>query len=240
MRRAFSDQMSFSHKELCSLAVNWLKRPHSRGGHGCNVAIDECRTGWTGEVPDALGYRFSGIPNDSSSGTVLVECKVSRADFLADGNKPHRQANGVGNWRYYMAPAGLIRMEELPENWGLVEVNQRGHCKLIKGPYLSTSYSDRLSLLASMRFESETVREFFLLARLFDRIADPQKLLEVSKEKTRLGFRVADLSQQLQDLRKQIDALHFKGMGQAEELARYRSLYGELPTKLATPRAIHI
>lgn len=41
-------------------------------------------------------------------GTVLVECKVFHADFLADRAKPHRQEGGVSNWRYFMAPEGLI------------------------------------------------------------------------------------------------------------------------------------
>lgn len=88
-----------THSEPCKLAVGWLKRPHSRGGHGCTVAIDECLTGWTGEIPDAIGFRFSGRVGDPGSGTVLVECKVTRSDFLADRSKPHRESGGVGNWR---------------------------------------------------------------------------------------------------------------------------------------------
>ncbi len=53
-------------------------------------------------------------------GTVLVECKVSRADFLADMAKPHRYSGGVGNWRYYVAPEGVISPDELLAKWGLV------------------------------------------------------------------------------------------------------------------------
>lgn len=44
------------HADLCKLALVCLKRPYSRGGHGCKVALDECRTGWSGEIPDALGF----------------------------------------------------------------------------------------------------------------------------------------------------------------------------------------
>jgi hypothetical protein len=55
---------------------------------------------------------------------VLVECKVSRPDFLADREKPFRQKpeSGVGCERYYLAPRGLIRVEELRPGWGLLEV----------------------------------------------------------------------------------------------------------------------
>jgi hypothetical protein len=52
---------------------------------------------------------------------------VSRADFLADRDKPFRQRPeiGVGCERYYLTPRGLLRTEELPRGWGLLEVNGR-------------------------------------------------------------------------------------------------------------------
>jgi hypothetical protein len=44
--------------------------------------------------------------------------------FLADRDKPFRQKPemGVGCERYYLAPRALIRTEELPAGWGLLEV----------------------------------------------------------------------------------------------------------------------
>jgi hypothetical protein len=58
--------------------------------------------------------------------SVVVECKVSRADFLADANKPFRlkPEEGLGCERLYMAPQGIIPLEELPANWGLLECNK--------------------------------------------------------------------------------------------------------------------
>lgn len=35
---------------------------------------------------------------------------------------------GVGDFRYYMAPPGIIKPDELPKNWGLLEV----HSKIIR------------------------------------------------------------------------------------------------------------
>jgi len=55
-------------------------------------------------MPDAIGWK-------KACHSVLVECKVSRADFLADREKP-----------YYLAAKGLIRIEELPAGWGLLEI----------------------------------------------------------------------------------------------------------------------
>jgi len=52
----------------------------------------------------------------------MVEAKASRADFLADRKKGFRSETelGMGNWRYYICPEGMIEPSELPDNWGLL------------------------------------------------------------------------------------------------------------------------
>ncbi len=229
---------TLKHAELCKLAVNWLKRPYSRGGHGCTVAIDECRTGWAGEIPDAIGYRFSGMQDSSMDGTVLVECKVTRSDFLADKAKPHRQAGGIGNWRYYMAPEGLIAPAELPEKWGLVEVNSRGHLKTRVGAYTDSNLELQRQRLASMRQESDAAREFFLVVRMFDRICDPEKFVDMGKERNRLAFRITDLTQELRLANRKSETLQMQIINLTDELARYRDVLGELPSAQASPKLL--
>jgi hypothetical protein len=79
-------------------------------------AIVACEVG-RNEMPDAIGWKYDGR-------SILVECKASRADFLGDKNKPWRRcpAIGMGVLRYYMAPPGIIGLDDLPEQWGLCEV----------------------------------------------------------------------------------------------------------------------
>lgn len=74
----------------------------------------------SGEMPDAIGWK-------RANHSVLVECKISRADFLADRAKPFRldSASGLGCERYYLAPAKLIAAEELSAGWGLLEYCNR-------------------------------------------------------------------------------------------------------------------
>ena len=218
-----------NHSELCKLAVSWLKRPSSRGGHGCKVAIDECRTGWSGEIPDAIGFRFAGMEDSSMDGTVLVECKVSRSDFLADKAKPHRQTGGVGNWRYFMAPEGVISPEELPGKWGLVEVNGRGHLKTRVGAYTDSNYKLQRDRLAAMRHQSDTAREFFLVVRMFDRIADPERIIDMGKERNRLAFRVSGLSDELRTAQRKAQELDLKVSELNDQLSRYHAIHGALP-----------
>lgn len=163
-----------THRELCDLAVKWLKRPHSQSGHGCNVAVSEVASGWNGEIPDAIGFRCSGYRD----GSVVVEVKVSRADFLSDKKKPHRKEpeKGMGDWRYFLCPEGVIQAEELPEKWGLLYVTKRGGIKPIVGPVSEPSQQKFGGLLEEFRNVKSEEREQWVLVKLFSRIGDEEKL----------------------------------------------------------------
>src|SRR5699024_9478369 len=69
------------------------------------------------EIPDILGLR--------PHGNVLIEVKVSRADFKRDRLKKGRsnECLQLGFRRLYLTPKGLLKVGELPEGWGLIEWN---------------------------------------------------------------------------------------------------------------------
>lgn len=157
----------WTHAELCDVAVNWLKRPYSIGGIGCHIAYSEITSGFNCEVPDAIGWRSCQM-ND---GAVVVEVKVSRSDFLRDKNKPHRNGNtiGLGSWRFYLCPEGLIKPGDLPENFGLLYVTDDGGIKSIVGPTSTRHEKERQRLLDKMRFSSDLERERYILVKLLKR-----------------------------------------------------------------------
>lgn len=101
-----------THKNLVDIGYKWaLAR--------CGFAFKELRTTHD-EVPDILGF--------NSNGTFLLEVKISRTDFLADRKKVFRifAERGIGDWRFFVVPKGLVTIDELPDNWGLIEVNDKG------------------------------------------------------------------------------------------------------------------
>lgn len=113
-----------THAQLVERAVRWLQNTAK-----CSVVLAECGANSLGEIPDAIGWDFWGE-------SILVECKVSRADFCADKRKgqPYRpgaslpvvsRSRGAGNQRYYMAPKGLLKPSDMPEGYGLLEVSGR-------------------------------------------------------------------------------------------------------------------
>lgn len=163
-----------THAELCEIAKKWLKRPNSQRGHGCHVALSECRSGWGGEMPDAIGFRTAS----SDVETVVVEAKTSRADFLADFKKPHRtDGEGMGLYRYYMCPEGLVKPEEVPERWGLLWVSSGGRVTALLGPAaLSANSGTFMQFAAAWQHQRNTERETWLLVRVMARISDPDKM----------------------------------------------------------------
>lgn len=138
----------YSHADLCFFASRWL-RNYAR----CSVVATELAT-MSAEIPDAIGWR--------SNISVLVECKTSRADFMQDAKKPFRidPAKGVGNWRFYLTPKGLISVDELPDNWGLLELNM-GRVRRVHGgpkgnywfkaPFASRKDSEVVMLVSAAR-----------------------------------------------------------------------------------------
>ena len=115
-----------THDELSKLVAKWLKR------HSQNMLIPNCATVAVDmktleqEKPDVIGW------NGCSS--TMIEVKVGRGDFLQDFKKPFRQIceKGVGEFRYYCCPSGLIRENELPDKWGLLYLNEENKMDIIK------------------------------------------------------------------------------------------------------------
>jgi hypothetical protein len=113
-----------------------------------------------GEQPDVLGISDIGE-------SILVEVKVSRADFFADKKKPWREnpEDGMGDYRVYVTPRGLLKPEEIPYGWMLWEVHgkTRPTLKVIKGrskkqiqhPYMSAG-----SMVTEWNFVNCDLKEY--------------------------------------------------------------------------------
>lgn len=135
------------HSELVCAGRRWLKR------QGCSVILHEPFRAGIPEQPDVIGWR--------EGASMLLEAKASRADFLADAKKPWRidPSRGVGDWRFYIAPVGLIAAAELPNRWGLLEVDGAkvlpahgvpvGNCSWWSWPFPEADKRAEITLLRS-------------------------------------------------------------------------------------------
>ena len=128
------------HSTLVAIGVRWLSRK-------CSAVFYEFATP-ADENPDVIGWA-------AGSGSVLIECKLSRADFLRDAAKAARRNPhaGMGHRRYYLCPSELIQIKDLPTKWGLLWV--------VKGQVVvkreARGFPDR-NLAAEVEFLSSMLR----------------------------------------------------------------------------------
>ena len=170
--------MEFTHGNLVGVAYRWVLKNAS-----CGVAFKEFSTSApTGEIPDVIGF---GAWRHS----VVVEVKVSRSDFFNDRKKPFRKAPelGMGVQRYYCCPTGLIKVEELPEMWGLIYVNDKGKAICVHNPYKYVPNEERgglkrLCMVANLEAERAILYSALRRLHLRGRIDDVYIGLAESKK----------------------------------------------------------
>lgn len=223
---------NLTHRELCEIGARFLKRPESANGHGCHFTVVEAAC--YGENPDVFGVRH-GI-HGYGIGTFLLEAKTSRSDFLADKAKPHRlnPEIGMGKYRYYICPTDLIKPHELPEKWGLIYVSPKGICRIIAGVlsapkikyYCQWSKKNKSHLdhgkvaenLKTFAFEERNLQnELNLLTMALARLKDPEQILYMQRNYTRLESRNHELSIELSKLQRE---QKLRGFYQSREITR--------------------
>lgn len=84
--------------------------------------------------------------------TVVYEVKVSRSDFLHEMANPTKREQGLqhSNEFYFAVPSGLVKPEEVPEECGLLYVNDDLSIKTIKKAQYRQDALLSWSLLASI------------------------------------------------------------------------------------------
>lgn len=136
-----------THSDLVEAGRKWLAARSP-------VVITEVRA--AAEIPDVLGFNCTLRSKDFRGyGSVVIECKATRADYLSDRKKlfRHCPSTGMGRFRYYLTPRGMVTPDELPAGWGMLET-QGVRVKMIReavGFPEYNSHSELLVLISTMR-----------------------------------------------------------------------------------------
>jgi hypothetical protein len=136
----FDDLGSMQHSTLVSLGVRWLSRQ-------CSVVLYEFAAAG-GENPDVMGWA-------TGADSILIECKLTRSDFLRDSAKAARKISsaGMGRRRYYLCPTGIIQVKDLPARWGLLWA-EKGQVTMVR----EARGCPERNLVAEVRFLSAMLR----------------------------------------------------------------------------------
>lgn len=99
-----------THRYLVEIGFKWLSKK-------CGFVFKEFKT-QNVEIPDLIGFK--------SNHSFVLEAKVSRNDFFKDKKKDFRKQShlGMGDFRFFITPKNLISIDELPNMWGLIEVDE--------------------------------------------------------------------------------------------------------------------
>lgn len=160
-----------THRQLVEIAHKWVLKNAS-----CGVAFKELVCSCSNEIPDVIGF-------GSWDHSVLVECKVSRSDFLSDKNKSFRlnPETGMGTQRFYCCPTGLIKIQDLPDGWGLLYVSDKGKCQRVhevllpnpKFPNSKIAFKHERNILAERSIMYSALRRLHLRGRI-EEIYNPE------------------------------------------------------------------
>lgn len=142
MRKANSKTL---HRTMCEEAAKIMNRGGFEGCNGYKYVAVELMT-YGNEIPDVWAT--------NGWSTAIVEVKTSRSDFLRDAAKQSRKTpiDGIGNFRWYFALQGIIKADELPQDWGLAEADENGRfVRLVKiAAFQESSSLGSIAILCSI------------------------------------------------------------------------------------------
>jgi hypothetical protein len=173
-----------THEKLVTKAVAWLR------SYRCGIVLSE-QSCASGETPDAIGWK-------RGCHSVIVECKISRADFFIDQEKPFRRKpeKAMGCERFYLTPTGLLDQKELPNGWGLLE---------LRGRTVEMVYPSSKKLRSAAGFRHEMNLLLASLRRVEVRI-EPQSITDFLKWKNRMAeYNHGSLPKGIQPSREEVN-----------------------------------
>lgn len=95
-----------------------------RARHEQDVFVTECKDGPTHSANHFRMDAWAMTKSWSNPRTIGYEVKVSRSDFLNDTK--YQKYLGLCNELYFVSSPGIIKVEELPQEVGLIEVTSTG------------------------------------------------------------------------------------------------------------------
>ncbi|MGI0120446.1 hypothetical protein [Zooshikella sp. RANM57] len=190
------------HTRLCDQAKHWLLNTV-----GCSFALSELRTTHTNESPDAIGWK------NGCRESYLIEVKTSRSDFFADRKKPFRKdsSKGMGKFRYFLAPPNLLKVDDLPTNWGLLEANKR-NIRVIHGHHPKKENSDHQFSFTENNLRAEQILMMTILRRMTLQLGDLQGFTNVNvinfySKIEKLKCEINEFKEEISDLNKEKERL---------------------------------
>jgi hypothetical protein len=122
------------HHELGGRLAAWLREQRRITWENIELRVPVGAQGSVAYRPDV--FSLVATYDETRLNPYVHEIKVSRSDFLQDVRNPEKRAGyaQLAEAVYYAAPAGMISVEEVPEECGLVVERELGKFEVLKRP----------------------------------------------------------------------------------------------------------
>ncbi|MGA4422876.1 hypothetical protein ACI2UY_22310 [Ralstonia nicotianae] len=122
------------HHELAGRLAAWLRDQSRVTWENIELLVDLPTGGRQAIRPDV--FSMSTTYDAKRINPCVHEVKVSRSDFLADLAKPEKRGGyaAISEVMYYVAPAGIVDVGEVPPDCGLVVESGVGVFDVLKRP----------------------------------------------------------------------------------------------------------
>jgi hypothetical protein len=184
------------------------------------------------QVGDSTGYASRHIDAIVMSlypsrglGLTGVEVKVSRNDWRTELRRPGKAEPIARFCDYFViaAPKGVVPIEEVPENWGLIEISDKGKARTSKQPVRNDADPiDRRFLAAILRRAAASTPTWEM-----KQAAQKEAREGAEREiESRVDYQTSALRGQLEGLQKRVKAFEEKTGLPLEDLPRAINYYG--------------
>lgn len=121
------------HYQLCCEGARYIIQPRA-------AEPWQSPNSWSTVELVCFGTELTDVYATNSSTSTIIEVKTSHADFLRDKRKYARTKQAeivkhqIGDYRYYLCPEGIIKVDELPDGWGLLYWDGKKVSKVVSAP----------------------------------------------------------------------------------------------------------
>lgn len=120
------------HHDLAGRLSQWLRAQGRITWENIELLVPRTEGGKQAVRPDV--FSLAATYDEKRINPRIYEVKVSRSDFLADVAKPDKRAGylHLAEVLYYVAPAGMIAADEIPDHCGLLVETGKGEFNVVK------------------------------------------------------------------------------------------------------------
>ena len=103
------------HYDLCRMAATWIRQPKNK---------EKWHSPYNLSTVELVCYGVCLPDVYATNGEIsaIIEVKTSHSDYERDGAKYSllKPDRAIGDFRYYLCPENIIKIDELPPYWGLL------------------------------------------------------------------------------------------------------------------------